>query len=46
MCCGSFLDTDDRNTRTCITKEGLKGTYDLRVIINDEKFETGIKIEC
>ena len=46
MCCGSFLDTDDRNTRTCITKEGLKGTYDLRVIINDEKFETGVKIEC
>ena len=46
MCCGSFLDTDDRNTRTCITKEGLKGTYDVRVIINDKKYETGIKIEC
>ena len=46
MCCGSFLDTDDRNTRTGITKEGLSGTYDLRVIINDTKYETGIKIEC
>ncbi len=31
MCCGSFLDSDDRNIRTCITKSGLKGTYNVRV---------------
>ena len=46
MCCGTFLDTDDRNTRTIITKTGLSGTYDVRVIINDQKYETGIQIEC
>lgn len=46
MCCGTFLDTDDRNTRTCITKTGLSGTYDVRVIINDKKYETGVQIEC
>ncbi len=46
MCCGSFLDTDDRNTRTGINKTGLKGTYDVRLIINDKKYETGIKIQC
>lgn len=46
MCCGSFLDTDDRNTRTCVTKTGLKGTYDIRVIIEDKKYETGIQITC
>ena len=46
MCCGSFLDTDDRNTRTGVNKSGLKGTYDVRVIINDKKYETGIQIEC
>ena len=46
MCCGTFLDTDDRNTRTIITKSGLKGTYDVRVIINDKKYETGVQIEC
>ena len=46
MCCGTFLDTDDRNTRTCITKEGLSGTYDVRVIINDTKYETGVQITC
>ena len=42
----SFLDTDDRNTRTCVTKTGLKGTYDIRVIIEDKKYETGIQITC
>lgn len=46
MCCGTFLDTDDRNTRTCITKTALSGTYDVRVIINDKKYETGVQIEC
>ena len=46
MCCGSFLDTDDRNIRTCITKNGLSGTYKVRVIINDKKYETGIEITC
>ena len=46
MCCGTFLDTDDRNTRTCITKTGLHGTYEVRVIINDKKYETGVTIDC
>ena len=46
MCCGSFLDSDDRNTRIGVNKAGLKGTYDVRVIINDKKYETGVKIEC
>ena len=46
MCCGTFLDSDDRNTRTNINKTGLKGTYDVRVIIDDKKYETGVKISC
>ena len=46
MCCGTFLDSDDRNTRTNINKAGLEGDYDLRVIIDDQKYETGIKIHC
>ena len=46
MCCGTFLDSDDRNTRTNINKTGLKGTYDLRVIIDDKKYETGVTISC
>ena len=46
MCVGTFLDTDDRNTRTVISKTGLSGTYDVRVIINDKKYETGVQITC
>ncbi len=46
MCCGSFLDSDERQTRTGVTLSGLKGTYKVNVIINDEKFSTGIEINC
>lgn len=46
MCCGTFLDTDERNTRTSVNKIGLSGTYDVRVIIDDMKYETGVKITC
>ena len=46
MCCGSFIDSDDRNIRFGVTKTGLKGTYDVKVIINDKKYETGVQITC
>ncbi|MGI6068945.1 MAG: aryl-sulfate sulfotransferase [Blautia sp.] len=46
MCCGTFMDSDERNTRTFINKAGLSGTFDLRVIIDDKKYETGIQIKC
>lgn len=46
MCCGTFLESDERNTKTSVNKEGLTGTYDVRVIIDDMKYETGIQITC
>ncbi len=46
MCCGSFLDADDRNIRYGVTKTGLQGAYDVKIIINDKIYETGIKIEA
>jgi arylsulfate sulfotransferase len=46
MCVGTFIDTDDRQTRTIITKEGLSGKYNLTCIINDTKYQTGVTIEC
>ncbi len=46
MCCGSFIDSDDRNIRFGVTKAGLKGTYDVKVIINDKKYDTGVQITC
>ena len=46
MCCGTFMDSDERNTRTFVNKAGLTGTFDVRVIVDDRKYETGIRIVC
>lgn len=46
MCCATFMDLDERKTRTAINKVGMNGTYDLRLIIDDKKYETGIQITC
>lgn len=46
MCCGTFLETDERNTKTSVNKAGLEGTYCVRVIIDDVKYETGVEIHC
>ena len=46
MCCGSFLESDERVTKTNVNKVGLKGEYDVRVIVDDKKYDTGIKIVC
>ena len=46
MCCGSFLESDERVTKTNVNKIGLKGEYNLRVIVDDKKYDTGIKIVC
>src|SRR5690606_12189234 len=36
MCTGTFLLDDDQNTRTIISKEGLKGSYDVSVLVEDQ----------
>ena len=46
MCVATFMSPDARQTRTFVNKEGLKGTYDLKVIIDDKEYETGIKVTC
>ena len=46
MCCGTFLESDERNTKTNVNKAGLSGTYDVRVIIDDKKYETGVQVSC
>lgn len=46
MCCGTFLESDERKTRTSVNKEGLHGDYTLRVIIDDVKYDTGVTIRC
>lgn len=46
MCTGTFLSSDARDTRICISKEGFDGEYDLRIIVDEKKYDTGIKIKC
>ena len=46
MCTGTFLPDDDRFTRTVITKDGLNGVYQLKVIVDDTKYETGVTIRA
>ncbi len=44
MCAGTFLPEDDRDTRNIVTKDGLEGNYELRILINDKVYETGVEI--
>lgn len=44
MCSGTFLPKDDREVTLNIDKEGLNGTFDVRIIIDEVKYETGIRL--
>lgn len=46
LCCGTFITKDARAVTLSVNKAGLSGDYDVRVIVDDEKFETGVKIHC
>ncbi len=46
MCSGAFLEKDDRTIKHNISKHGLSGKYDIKVIIDDYKYQTGISIFC
>jgi arylsulfate sulfotransferase len=46
MCTGTFLPDDDRDTRTVISKEGFDGDYQVKVIVDDKKYDTGITIRA
>ena len=46
MCSGAYLEDDDRVIKLHVSKRGLKGTYEVRVLINDKKYATGVSINC
>lgn len=46
LCCGTFITKDARAVTLSVNKAGLSGVYDVRVIVDDEKFETGVQIHC
>lgn len=46
LCCGTFIEKDPRSITLNINKEGLRGEYKVRVIVDDLKYETGITVSC
>lgn len=46
MCTGTFLPDDDRDTTTAVTKDGLDGTYKVKLIVDDKQFDTGVTIRA
>lgn len=46
LCCGTFIEKDPRNITLSINKKGLSGEFAVRVIVDDQKFDTGIHIHC
>ncbi len=46
MCSGAFLEKDDRMLKLNISKNGLSGTYAVKVIVDDKKYQTGVSIIC
>jgi arylsulfate sulfotransferase len=46
MCSGVFLENDVRDIKMNISKEGLAGKLEIKIIIDDKKYETGVTIFC
>jgi arylsulfate sulfotransferase len=44
MCVGSFMEADDRRVSLNVSKLGFTGTFAIKVIIDDKKYNTGITI--
>ncbi len=44
MCVGSFMEADDRVISMNVSKLGFTGTFAVKYILNDKKFNTGISI--
>lgn len=46
MCSGVFLEDDDRDIKMNISKEGIKGKLEIKLIIEDKKYDIGVSIFC
>ncbi len=46
MCTGTFLPSDDRETKKIVSKEGLDGSYRVKVIVDGKKYDTGFTIRA
>ena len=46
MCSGAYLEEDDRVIKQNISKEGLSGRYDIKILVEDTKYQTGVSLFC
>ncbi len=46
MCSGAYLENDERVIKKNISKEGLAGIYEIKVLVEDKIYKTGISICC
>ncbi len=46
MCSGAFLEKSDKIIKLNVSKEGLKGAYAIKFIINDKKYQSGVTLYC
>ena len=46
LCCGTFVSKDDRDVTLSVNKAGLRGLDAIKVIVDDEKYATGITVDC
>ena len=46
MCCGTFVEHDERKVSCAVNKAGLSGTYNVTLFVDDTKYETGLQITC
>jgi arylsulfate sulfotransferase len=44
--CRPYLEADENNTSTMLSKNGLNGRYDVKVMIDGKIYETGVRINC
>jgi len=45
MCVGTFLESDDRAVEFPVSREGLMGEFKVSLIIDENKFETGVTVK-
>ena len=46
MCVGTFQDSDARAVEFPISKEGLEGTFKVKLLIDDKQYDTGVVINA
>lgn len=44
--CRPYLEADGNNTSTLISKNGLRGRYDVKLLIDGKLYETGVSVSC